>query len=164
MPLWLLTKKSSAATLEARARQSGKFIMLIRAALPRIQDTTRHTASPLDILLDELDETWQQADNPLRCVSCGNPVTTHNQHFSRGGQSAFHFVNPDGYQFDICLYRNALGCYQAGEASDQHTWFPPSSWQHALCDQCDLHLGWFYQSDDGDNFWGLISALLTSSA
>ena len=137
--------------------------MTIRAALPRVQGTIRHTASPLDILLDQLEETWQRSEEPLCCISCGNAVTSRHQQLDRDGKTEFHFVNPAGYQFDICLFGSALGCYPGGEASNDHSWFPPYRWQYALCDQCDLHLGWFYQNDHGDTFWGLIGALLTSA-
>lgn len=137
--------------------------MVKRLALPASQDLLQQTTSPLDTLLDALNETRRRSHNPLRCISCGNPVTTPEERFARDGKTAFHFVNPGGYQFDICLYRNALGCYPNGDACGQHSWFPPYYWQPALCDQCDLHLGWYYQQSSGDNFWGLITALLTAS-
>jgi hypothetical protein len=114
-------------------------------------------------LLGSLDETLQRSNTPLRCISCGNPVTTHEERFALNGKTEFHFVNSGNYQFDICLYRNALGCYPKGVATSDDSWFPPCRWQHALCDNCDLHIGWLYQDDNGDNFWGLITALLTTS-
>lgn len=135
--------------------------MSFKAVPPGVQANIGQVVSPLDRLLESLDESWQRKEAPLRCVSCGNPVTTAAERFSRDGKHAFHFINPEGYQFDICLYQNALGCYPSGEASDYHSWFPPYQWRHAHCGQCDLHLGWRYQSDNGAIFWGLITALLT---
>lgn len=137
--------------------------MLTRAALPAAQAATKSAASPLGTLLQQLDQTREGAENPLRCVSCGNAITTRNASFQHDGQSSFHFVNPGGYQFDICLFSSALGCIAHGEASAEHSWFPRYQWRPALCDRCELHLGWFYQSSYGDGFWGLISALLTDA-
>ena len=137
--------------------------MANRTALPAPPGASKHTVSPLDRLLESLDESLQNSCSPLRCISCGNPVTTREECFSIDGQTDFHFVNPGGYQFDIRVYRNALGCYPKGDASDEQSWFPPYRWQYALCDQCDLHIGWFYKDEDGDTFWGLITALLTNS-
>jgi hypothetical protein len=123
----------------------------------------KQAQSPMDDLLNTLEQARRACRDPLRCISCGNPVTSTDQRFALNDNSDFHFVNPAGYQFDICVYRDALGCYASGEANHRHSWFASYSWQHAQCEQCDLHLGWYYSNGDDDAFWGLISALLTKS-
>lgn len=136
--------------------------MLKRIALPA-PSGVQQSGSPLEKLYLMLDDTSQRCRQPLICVSCHNPVTTVAERFAIDGKSSFHFVNPNGYQFDLCVYRNALGCYPSGTPNRQHSWFEPYSWQYAQCDQCELHLGWYYIDENGDSFWGLINALLSKA-
>jgi hypothetical protein len=117
----------------------------------------------LHTLLTELDQFGEDISNPLRCMACGNPITTPQERFARGGSSHFQMINPAGYRFDIALFHHALGCYPRGHASADASWFPPFNWRLAHCDQCDQHLGWFYQDGEQGSFWGLITALLSDA-
>lgn len=130
---------------------------------PRLQGETETIDPVLESLVSSLEETRSRAHSPLRCISCGNPVTSEAERFDRDGKNQFHFVNPGGYQFDICLYGDALGCYSIGEAAAEHSWFDGYTWRFAHCCQCDLHLGWLYEAPGKPPFWGLITALLTNT-
>lgn len=130
-----------------------------RIALPAPNGARRTT--PMTKLYSALADTSQRCQQPLLCVSCQNPVTSAAERFEIGGNTSFHFVNPGGYRFDICVYREALGCYPAGAPTEQDSWFEPYSWRYAQCDQCELQLGWYYRNASGDSFWGLINALLS---
>lgn len=79
------------------------------------------------------------------------------------GRNFFRFSNPQGITFDILCYRSALGCYHGGESTDYYSWFEGYSWQFAYCSDCDTHLGWYYRSLHGDDFYGLIATLLIES-
>ncbi len=134
--------------------------MLKRIALPA-PTGVRQAGSALEKLYAKLDDTSRRCQQPLLCVSCHNPVTSAAERFAIDGRTAFHLVNPNGYQFDICVYRDALGCDPAGAPKDSNSWFEPYSWQYAQCNQCELQLGWYYTNENGDSFWGLINALLS---
>ena len=124
---------------------------------------SRLDESPLDTLLSDLQEIEEWAHHPLRCMGCGNPVTSSRERCSRNNQSCYQFVNPGGYQFNIELYSSALGCYPTGQSTGDFSWFPPFVWRYAKCGQCDLHLGWHYQATGEASFWGLIRALLSDA-
>ena len=43
-----------------------------------------------------------------------------------------------------------------GLATEEYCWFEGYTWQYASCSDCGEHLGWFYQSGENSQFYGLI--------
>jgi len=98
----------------------------------------------------------------LCCASCGHEITGWRSQVSVDGSHQHRFVNPLGLEYNIACYAEAPGCFQVGEPTDEHTWFPGHAWRVALCGSCQIHLGWGFQSRDGGQFFGLILDRLTS--
>jgi len=97
------------------------------------------------------------------CLMCSKKITEDKERFLYDNQSEFHFINPDGYTFDIIAFRVADGCREQGKPTMEFTWFPGHSWSFALCSRCGLHLGWKYSGKF--SFYGLIkSRLIKGSA
>lgn len=95
----------------------------------------------------------------LRCVQCGNLVTTRDQQIEIDGRFEHVFTNPFDLQFRLGCFAAATGCTGVGEITEAYTWFPGYAWQMAVCRQCGNHLGWEYRGS-GHAFWGLILSRL----
>ncbi len=116
--------------------------------------------------LDELDEiankeTDSMAGEPLLCGVCRHIITTDVERISVQSSHSHTCTNPGGIVFDIACFRHAPGCSSIGAATAEHTWFSGYQWQIAVCGSCGEHLGWLFR--DGDSFYGLIIARLTSN-
>lgn len=92
----------------------------------------------------------------LLCRFCHAPVARARDAIRIGSNHYYHFINPHGIEFQIGCYRQAPGCDIRGNASEHHSWFPGFRWQLAVCGDCHEHLGWLYQRQEQDSFYGLI--------
>ncbi len=114
--------------------------------------------------LPEIDEQEEPEDTEngrhLVCAGCHNPITHSRYRIAREGQHTHVFFNPHGLVFEIGCFSNASGCLQAGQTTSEFSWFPGYAWQIALCSACGLHLGWRFQSKEGDGFYGFILSCL----
>lgn len=99
---------------------------------------------------------------PLRCRSCGHPVTDDGLRRVVGGQHVHNLFNPMGILFEVGCFVQAPGCRFEGTWTTEFTWFPGHSWRFALCGGCGVHLGWEYRGGDG-GFVGLIVTELRGS-
>ncbi|MBL6958482.1 MAG: hypothetical protein ISR52_05830 [Rhodospirillales bacterium] len=119
---------------------------------------------PKDQLQSEEDgEVGVQDDDPLYCAVCGNLATRERWRMAKDGSHEHTFFNPIGLTFLVLCFKEAPGCTTAGDATEEHTWFPGFSWRYALCRGCGEHLGWLYESRDGlTAFFGLIGPRLTT--
>ena len=104
-------------------------------------------------------ETTDNGDH-LACAACRTPITRKRYRIARAGQHTHVFFNPHGLIFEIGCFSSAGGCCQTGEPSSEFTWFPGYAWQITLCTACGLHLGWRFNSPDGDGFYGFILGCL----
>jgi len=119
-------------------------------------------------------ESLIQDDHPLYCKECGNHITLARNIQKFGSDVALRswfdtvlgcqmcfihlFENPSGYQFQVLTATSANFKWR-GEASAEHSWFPPYAWRIAECPQCSAHLGWSFgdpQAEGTYNFVGLI--------
>jgi hypothetical protein len=48
--------------------------------------------------------------------------------------------------YRIGCFRQARGCAQAGEFTEEYSWFPGRAWRYALCSGCRTHLGWAFRA------------------
>jgi hypothetical protein len=65
------------------------------------------------------------------------------------------FTNPAGITYQICCFSSAGGCVIYGIPTAEFSWFSGYAWTIALCANCLLHVGWYYQSEKSC-FFGLI--------
>ena len=88
------------------------------------------------------------------CAWCHNRVANERDRFSFDGKDEFTFSNPEGIRFEIITFSRTLGCRQTGTPTLEHTWFPGHAWSFCQCEQCGMHLGWYYAGEH--QFVGLI--------
>lgn len=101
-------------------------------------------------------------DARLLCATCGHVITSRDQRISVAGSHHHTFTNPMGLVFEIGCFRDAPGCGQTGSATEDWTWFDGFSWRIAVCSHCRSHLGWSYQSEHSEGFFGLIADRLVA--
>lgn len=98
----------------------------------------------------------RQSGGRLRCADCGHVITHETERISIAGSHEHGKMNPGGFSFHIGCFRDAPGCARLGKATEEHTWFPGYAWCMAMCGRCGTHLGWAFNSRDGERFFGLI--------
>jgi cereblon len=54
------------------------------------------------------------------------------------------WANPHGYVHEVLTVVEAPGVEPVGAPETAHSWFAGTSWRHALCGGCGLHVGWEY--------------------
>lgn len=109
----------------------------------------------LDPVTTESEATDEQTQKSVRCKQCGHAVTEP----TFAVQPHEHtFRNPAGYSFHVLCYSDAPGAASAGESTSEASWFAGYAWTFAICAQCGVHLGWWYQGSD--RFAGLIATRL----
>ncbi|MGW8194412.1 MAG: cereblon family protein [Desulforhopalus sp.] len=106
-------------------------------------------------LSDEKTKTRSGPIEAIFCRACGMTVTSRDQKISVQGSHSHTFFNPAGIVFELGCFRQAPGCFVAGEPSSEFTWFAGHLWSFALCKSCRSHLGWFFDSGSA-SFYGLI--------
>jgi hypothetical protein len=89
-------------------------------------------------------------------------VASEKDRLTREGRSEYSFRNPEGIRFNIITFSRTLGCRQAGAPTFEHTWFPGHAWSFCLCEQCRVHLGWYYSGPTA--FAGLIRERIVRAA
>lgn len=113
--------------------------------------------APLDQLLPSWrDEIAPERNELILCRFCHAAITSRQQELTIGASHQYRFLNPSGLQFLIGCFRQAPGCDISGPATEEYSWFPGYTWQLAKCSDCGEHLGWFFQSGETDQFFGLI--------
>ena len=101
-------------------------------------------------------ETGAEEVQRLYCGDCGAVITDLRHGFPVDGSFEHTFINPGGYAFRIGCFREAPGCFHAGEPTAEHSWFKGTRWHYAVCASCVAHLGWYYLSGGERGFYGLI--------
>jgi|GEM_PF-4278319 len=112
----------------------------------------------------QTDDATASGKRWLRCVHCGCRIVNAADRISVNGRFAHVFNNPSGYVFEIGCFNMAEGCVNEGAFTLEFTWFAGFSWCPAMCGRCRAHLGWFFKSDKGVRFHGLILANLTDDS
>jgi len=101
-------------------------------------------------------------DHFIICRECGNPVTAPDFVITVSNHHKHTFINPAGITYRIGCFSSAEGCIVYGEPVIDHTWFSGFAWNYAICSNCGVHLGWYFQSKD-ESFFGLILDLLADA-
>ncbi|MEW6304031.1 MAG: cereblon family protein [Verrucomicrobiota bacterium] len=127
------------------------MIRLIRA-MADIETGTVEIAEP-ELQTRTLPSLGDLAGDWL-CAWCLNRVANEKDRFTYDGQSEFAFKNPQGIHFHIITFAQTIGCREAGAPTLEFTWFPEHAWSFCLCNQCRMHLGWYYAGPN--TFAGLI--------
>lgn len=110
--------------------------------------------------LQEKVKKTAQSERAIKCKTCGWTITAENQKTAINDSHTHTFFNPAGIVFELACFHKAPGCLVAGEATTEFTWFSGYLWRYALCQNCQNHLGWFYEGRDR-SFFGLILQNLT---
>ncbi len=109
-------------------------------------------------------EVETERDDPLFCKRCGHLITRERWAVSRNGDHLHTVFNPAGHLFRVRCFEHAPGVGEAGEPTDNFTWFPGFFWRFSLCRGCGDHLGWAYSGTDGGTaFYGLIATKLVAN-
>lgn len=98
----------------------------------------------------------EEEERLLLCKNCKNKITSLHNSIEVRGQYKHTFSNPHGFVFEIGCFSSAYGCTNQGLLTMEFTWFKGFGWRFALCSNCHIHLGWFYQSGREKSFYGLI--------
>ncbi len=116
---------------------------------------------PLDQVLKESQQAPDlEKERRLYCIACKHSITSHGQRAEVQGAHQHTCANPRQINYHIGCFRQAPGCIEIGETTEEYTWFAGYAWQVALCGGCGTHLGWLFQRRGADRFYGLILAQL----
>ena len=107
-------------------------------------------------LLEGKDPVRARDRGVVLCRGCTHLVTYVREGISIQGSHTHRFSNPLGISFTIGCFQNASGCRASGATTLEWTWFDGYTWCYAVCRSCHGHLGWIYESAEGDIFFGLI--------
>jgi hypothetical protein len=102
-------------------------------------------------------------DQFIICKNCSSVITSPGKIITVNDHHRHTFINPAGVTYQVGCFSSAEGCMSYGEPVLEHTWFAGFHWNYAMCTNCVVHLGWFYQNED-DSFYGLILDLLIDTA
>ncbi len=121
-------------------------------------------------MVDVIDKERQELDPTLRklledapssgperdpCVQCRH-VLARAQDATTVQGSHHHFcTNPHGIDFNVCCYSQALGCAISCQPTGADSWFAGYTWRFATCSECNVHLGWLFETADS-HFYGLV--------
>jgi len=95
-------------------------------------------------------------ERAILCRGCGAAITSREAAVEVDGAHEHTFFNPAGIMYCIGCFARAGGCANAGEWTDEFSWFPGHQWRFSVCAGCGAHLGWQFGSATGAEFWGLI--------
>ena len=114
-----------------------------------------------DVLSDESEKEEKLKNRDLYCLYCHHTITTKDKRISVHGFHIHQFTNPHGISFRIGCFKTADGGIRAGHPTDEWTWFQGYYWCITNCGKCFSHLGWHFDDNNGDEFFGLILCNLT---
>lgn len=107
-----------------------------------------------------IDDIIQDESSLLYCLHCRQAITSLKEKRDIRGRFLHERINPEGFQFLIGCFNQALGCDISGKPSPEYTWFEGFHWQQCLCCRCQQHLGWYF-SRQNEHFFALIMKSLT---
>lgn len=107
----------------------------------------------------KLRELLKDADDPedgfVFCASCSHVVAKSSDRMEVSGTFIHHLTNPHGFRFRVGCFSEALGCALSGTPEAADSWFAGFCWRIASCEQCQSHLGWYFDRSE-QYFYGLI--------
>lgn len=129
-------------------------------------------------MIDVLDKERQVLDPKLKaiiedestdrrsyvvCASCGHVIASRADRIEVNGRFAHFFINPVGVEYHVGCFADALGCAISGNRVAADTWFPGFRWRLATCEECQHHLGWYFDNAD-TYFYGLVLDYIRDAA
>ncbi len=106
--------------------------------------------------VETLKKDQEDEEKYILCGKCENKITLPSHKMEVQGSFNHTFLNPAGHVFHIGCFGKADGCIVLGIPTSEWTWFQNNEWRTAVCSQCFEHLGWFFSSPQGKDFFGLI--------
>lgn len=130
-------------------------ISVVFRKIPWAFDLTENIKSKK--LIDELRRIQKKdSHGRLYCRDCGQIITHERERIEIAGSHMHSFINPHGHRYRIGCFRQAPGCLEIGEDTEEYTWFIGYSWKIVLCSSCYRHLGWVFSSVKDGCFFGLV--------
>jgi hypothetical protein len=126
-------------------------ISLLRERAPK-----KDGSSTPELAEEEAPEQEPEEEEYILCRQCRQAITRPAERITVQGSHQHTFANPHGIVYEILCFRSADGCTTSGPSTDEFTWFKGYRWRVAVCRACLIHLGWYFASDSGDRFYGLI--------
>ena len=127
-----------------------------RPTLPTHRFFQKFTDEQFEKIPQNLEqESHEDEKAKICCKFCGHQITSFDKKIEVNGRHRHIFSNPSEFLFEIGCFSAANGCVNQGHSTIEYTWFNGFAWRFALCSNCLVHLGWFYQSEN-DGFYGLI--------
>ena len=101
-------------------------------------------------------EAFQEEEKEwLLCSICKNRIAKISDMIEVNSKHKHTFMNPHGLFFNIRCFKEAIGCVALTSPTEEFTWFPGYSWQVTVCNKCQTHNGWKFNSGN-NSFFGLI--------
>lgn len=111
-------------------------------------------------MFDYLNNMGGNGAEAYVCAACGALITLSDRLIHISGSTRHHFINPAGIPCDFQTFYACPGAAAAGQATEEHSWFPGYLWQFAFCKTCAAHLGWRYTARSSMirplDFWGVL--------
>lgn len=107
-----------------------------------------------------LDKEAAPDNKFVYCIRCSHLLARAGDAIKVSGHHQHFCTNPYGIDFDVCCYRQALGCTISGQPTGADSWFPGYTWRFATCTGCEAHLGWLFETTQvisPEHFYGLIA-------
>jgi len=120
-----------------------------------VVDKQRQGLDPaLQQLLNEDD--GERSQSFVFCAACSHVLSHRKNAININGSHQHFCTNPHGIDFNVRCYSDALGCAISGQPTAADSWFAGFSWRFATCSSCDTHLGWLFENNATNHFYGLI--------
>jgi len=105
----------------------------------------------INIAINTDEDEKIEPEKIVRCKNCDHELTKASAAIEPHEHT---FRNPIGMSYHIACYRDAPGALDLGSPTTLATWFPNYGWSFAQCEQCTIHIGWWFHGPD--IFIGLI--------
>ena len=90
------------------------------------------------------------------CAACSHVLGRAKDAITINGSHQHFCTNPHGIDFNVGCYSDALGCAISGQPTGADSWFAGFTWRFATCSGCSTHLGWLFENNSGEHFYGLV--------
>ncbi len=112
------------------------------------------------IEFEEEIKTKDSEEQALYCHACDHLITYKKARVEKNESHIHVCINPQGLEYTIACFDDAVGCVTIGHSYDEYSWFEGYTWKISLCKECGEHLGWLFQCND--HFYGLITDRLSN--
>ncbi|NNJ92476.1 MAG: hypothetical protein HKP55_12445 [Gammaproteobacteria bacterium] len=114
----------------------------------------------LDIEIEKQHKTANEESHGkfvILCKQCQFHLSSSDYAIAVEGHHEHVQCNPQGCTFFFRCFSRVPGAILSGDPTQEYSWFTGYSWQFSHCQGCGEHLGWFFQNQQNDTFFGLIS-------